>query len=105
MKLKREIIMQQPGKTTPWLFLIGILSVLIILAKTDLLQSTMNFIQTDQVSIWQIIACLIFSIVGLWLTFVLLNIISNFYTNKLEQDAGDSADSLSNHSTNHGGEQ
>ena len=105
MKLKREIILQQPGKTTPWLFLVGIFSVLIIFAKTDLLQSTMNFIQTDQVSNWQIVACLIFSIVGLWLTFVLLNIISKFYINKLEQVTGNSADFLSNHSTNHGGEQ
>jgi hypothetical protein len=95
---------QQPRKTTPWLFLIGIFAVLTILARTDLLQSTMNFIQTDQVNNWQIIACIIFSIVGLWVTFVLLNIISKFYINKLEQVTGNSTGSLSNHSTNHGGE-
>ena len=97
--------MKSNCKTTPWLFLFGIIAVLIILARTDILQPTMEFIQTDQVSSGQIIACIIFSILGLWLTFFLLNIISNFYTNKLEQVTGNPAGSHSNHSTNHGGEQ
>ena len=94
---------QQPRKTTPWLFLIGIFAVLTILARTDLLQPLMQFIQTDQVNNLQIITCIVFSIAGLWLTFVLLNIISKFYINKLEQVTGNSTGSLSNHSTNHGG--
>ena len=96
--------MRLPSKTTPWLFLIGIIAVLIILAKTALLQPLLQFIHTDQVNNWQIIACIVFSIVGLWLTFVLLNIISKFYTSKLEQVPGNSAGALSNHSANHGGE-
>lgn len=96
--------MQLPSKTTPWLFLIGIAAVLIILAKTALLQPLLQFIHTDQVNNWQIIACIVFSIVGLWLTFVLLNIISKFYTSKFEQVPGNSADALSNHSANNGGE-
>lgn len=96
--------MRLPSKTTPWLFLIGIAAVLIILAKTALLQPLLQFIHTDQVNNWQIIACIVFSIVGLWLTFVLLNIISKFYTSKLEQVPGNSAGALSNHSANHGGE-
>jgi len=105
MKSVLKETMQQPSKTTPWLFLIGIATVLIILAKTNLLQSTINFIQTDQVNNWQIIACIIFSILGLWLTFVLLTIISKFYINKLDQVTGNQTGSLSNHSTNHGGKQ
>jgi hypothetical protein len=96
--------MKQLGKTTPLIFLIGISSTLIILARTDLLQPLMQFIQTDQVNNLQIIACIIFSVAGLWLTFILLNIISKFYINKLEQVTGNSTGSLSNHSTNHGGE-
>ena len=96
--------MKQLGKATPLIFLIGISSTLIILARTDLLQPLMQFIQIDQVNNLQIIACIIFSVAGLWLTFILLNIISKFYINKLEQVAGNSTGSLSNHSTNHGGE-
>jgi hypothetical protein len=95
---------RQPGKTAPWLFLIGISAVLIILAKTNLIQPLMQFIHTDQVSVLQIIACIIFSIAGLWTTFALLNIICNFYANKIERVTGNSAGSLSNHSVNHGGE-
>ena len=96
--------MQQPSKATPWLFLIGITAVLIILAKTAFLQPLIQFIHTDQVNNLQIIACIVFSIAGLWLVYVLLNIISKFYTRKLEQVPGNSAGVLSNHSANHGGE-
>ena len=76
--MNKERKMRLPSKTTPWLFLIGIVAVLIILAKTALLQPLLQFIHTDQVNNWQVIACIVFSIVGLWLTFVLLNIISKF---------------------------
>ena len=96
--------MKQSVKATPLIFLIGISSILIILARTELLQPLMQFIQADQVNNLQIIACIVFSIAGLWLTFILLNIISKFYINKLAQVTCKSTGSLSNHSTNHGGE-
>ncbi len=96
--------MKLPGKITPWLFLIGITTVLITLAKTGLHQPLLQFIHTDQVNNRQIIACIVFSIAGLCLVFVLLNIISKFYASKFEQVPGNSAGALSNHSANHGGE-
>jgi hypothetical protein len=45
--MNKERKMQLPSKTTPWLFLIGIAAVLIILAKTALLQPLLQFIHTD----------------------------------------------------------
>ena len=92
------------NKIIPWLFLVGIATVLVILAKTTLFQPLLQFIHTDQVNNWQIMGCIVFSIAGLWLVFVLLNIISKFYTSKFEQVPGNSAGALSNHSSNHGGE-
>lgn len=95
---------RQPARSTPWIFLAGISAVIMILAKTNLLQPTMQYIQTDQVSNWQIIACIALSIAGLWITFFLLNIICNFYANKTEQLTGNSAGAFTNNSRNHGGE-
>ncbi len=96
--------MQKPGRTTPWIFLTGIAAVLVILATTDILVPIMQFIHTDQVNTWQIIACIVFSILGLWLTFFLLNILCNFYVSRLNQVPGNSTGILSSHSTDHGGE-
>lgn len=96
--------MRYSNKKIPWLFVTGIASLLIVAARTDLFQPIMQFVHTSQVTNVQVIACIIFSIFGLWLTFFLLNIICKFYANKFEQVPGNSAGILSSHSTDHGGE-
>lgn len=88
----REIAMIRISQTIPILFLTGLASVLILSAKTDYLTPLMQFIHTDQVTSWQVFACILFSFAGLWLTFILLNIICKFYSNRIEDIPGNSAE-------------
>lgn len=92
----------QPGKAIPWLYFVGISAMLVIIANTSIFEPIMQFIQTEQVSNWQIIACIIFSVAGFKLSFVLLNVIGRYYSSKFEAADGDSADNVHQEKLNNG---
>ncbi len=95
--------MKQVSKNTPWLLLAGISAVLILIAKTDIFKPTIQFIQADQMNSWQMIVCLIFSIVGFRLTFTLLNRICKYYSNQFEATASGSSGNQSLNKPQRGG--
>ncbi len=67
-------------RLTPWLMLAGIIFVLGIISRTDLLNPVMHFIHSDQGTTWQLALCVAAAIAGLRAAYVLLNVICRYYS-------------------------
>jgi len=79
--------MLQPSRRAILALLIGIVTTLVLLAKTDLMAPTMRFIlNTDQGTPVQLIGCVIAAVIGLRLVYVLLNMVGRYYSGKLDEN-------------------
>ena len=77
--------MKKPSQTTILYLLIGILTVLVLIAKTDLMDPVMKFIlATDQGTPLQLIGCVVAAALGFRLAYVLLNIVGEYYSTELD---------------------
>lgn len=76
---------QKRKTSTPWFMLGGILSVLLLIAVTDLMDPVIRFIHNDQGTSWQLIVCALVGILGFRIAYLLLNIICNYYSNLFDE--------------------
>ncbi len=78
--------MLRPSRRAILALLIGILTTLVLLAKTDLMAPTMQFIlATDRGTPLQLIGCVIAAVIGLRLVYVLLDMVGHYYSGKLDE--------------------
>ncbi len=78
--------MLRPSRRAILALLIGILTTLVLLAKTDLMAPTMRFIlATDRGTPLQLIGCVIAAVIGLRLVYVLLDMVGHYYSGKLDE--------------------
>jgi len=78
--------MLQPSRKAILVLLIGIMTALVLLAKTDLMAPTMEFIlATDQGTPLQLIGCIVAAVIGLRLVYVLLDMVGHYYSGKLDE--------------------
>ncbi len=78
--------MLRPSRRAIVVLLFGILTALVLLAKTDLIAPTMQFIlATDQGTPVQLIGCVIAAAIGLRLIYVLLDMVGHYYSEKLDE--------------------
>ncbi|MCF6186047.1 MAG: hypothetical protein L3J49_01010 [Desulfobulbaceae bacterium] len=78
--------MLQPSRKAILALLIGILTALVLLAKTDLMAPTMQFIlATDRGTPLQLIGCIVAAVIGLRLVYVLLDMVGHYYSGKLDE--------------------
>jgi len=79
--------MLQPSRRAILALFICIVTTLVLLAKTDLMAPTMRFIlATDQGTPVQLIGCVIAAVIGLRLVYVLLNMVGQYYSGKLDEN-------------------
>jgi hypothetical protein len=77
--------MKKPSQTTILFLLIGIMTTLVLIAQTDLMDPVMKFIlATDQGTPLQLIGCVIAAAVGFRIAYVLLNIVGEYYSGELD---------------------
>ena len=78
--------MLQPSRKAILVLFIGIVTALVLLAKTDLMAPTMKFIlATDQGTPLQLISCIVAAVIGLRLVYVLLDMVGHYYSEKLDE--------------------
>jgi hypothetical protein len=81
----KEDNMKNPNRLTILLLLISIMTVLVLIAKTDLMAPVMQFIlATDRGTPFQIIGCILAAILALWFVYVLLNMVGKYYSAELD---------------------
>ncbi|BCO10610.1 hypothetical protein GF1_29860 [Desulfolithobacter dissulfuricans] len=77
--------MDRPRQSTIILLLLGIITALLLIARTDLMVPVMRFIlDTDQGTPLQLIATTVAGILGLWLIYLLLDMVGSYYSHKLD---------------------
>lgn len=77
--------MNRPRQSSIVLLLLGIITALLLLARTDLMVPVMRFIlDTDQGTPLQLIATTVAGILGLWLIYLLLDMVGSYYSHKLD---------------------
>jgi prolipoprotein diacylglyceryltransferase len=77
--------MRNKKQLTPWLMLSGILAVLGIIAGTDIMDTVIRFIHTDQGSSYQLAATILVGILGFRLAYVLLDTICSYYSDRFDE--------------------
>ncbi|WP_456385080.1 hypothetical protein [Desulfolithobacter sp.] len=77
--------MNRPRQGTIILLLLGIITALLLIAKTDLMAPVMRFIlDTNQGTPLQLIGCTVAAILGLWVIYLLLDMVGSYYSHKLD---------------------
>ncbi len=77
--------MKNPSRTTILFLLTCIITLLVLIANTEIMAPVMRFIlATDQGTPLQLIGCVIAGIVGLRLAYALLNVVGSYYSRELE---------------------
>ncbi len=86
--------MEKRKQMTPWLMLGGIITMLIVIAQTEIMSPVIQFVHNDQGNNWQLVAFAMLGVFGFRIAFVLLNAICHHYSTlfdeRLNRDQGKS---------------
>ncbi len=77
--------MNRPHRSAIVLLLLGIITALLLIARTDLMVPVMRFIlDTDQGTPLQLVVTAAAGPLGLWLIYLLLDMVGSYYSHKLD---------------------
>lgn len=77
------IIMKKRSLWTPVAVLSGIITICLLAAGSDVFASLVRFIHADQITPFEALLCMIFTVAGFWLCYLLLNFLCGYFVPRL----------------------
>lgn len=78
------IITKKRSVWTPVAVLSGIIAICLLAAGSDVFASLVRFIHADRITPFEALLCMVFTVAGFWLCYLLLNFLCGYFVPRLD---------------------